>query len=206
MISLSKPNLGLSHPSKKPLTNHSLAGRCQLAGHFLQFGTVSFWLAPLWFQHKRTTGTKGRAPPHPFILPCILDQSHDFNGRNLEGRVSSSPKRGLYRGRVGELNTERERNTERVGHTGTKEATVGASSGRVFNSEGPRPLSQPLNWCWLKVSQEFASGKPSSGNRMCAFECVCVCVVCAQGNLQRRLYVSQALTGHKSGSNPIVVK
>lgn len=54
--------LGLSQPSKNPLTNHSLARRCQLAGHFLQFGTVSLWLAPLWSQHKHTTGTKGSPP------------------------------------------------------------------------------------------------------------------------------------------------
>lgn len=69
MIGLSKPNLGRSHSSKNPLTNHSLACRCQLAGHFLEFGTISLWLALLWSQHKRSTGTKGRASPPPLLLP-----------------------------------------------------------------------------------------------------------------------------------------
>lgn len=59
----------------------------------------------------------------------ILDQLHNYikpKSGSLEAEVSSSPQYGL-RGLGMEL-AEQGRNTERAGHTSTKEATVGPSS------------------------------------------------------------------------------
>ena len=59
---------------------------------------------------------------------------------------------------------EQERNTERAGCTGTKDATVGASSSGALAGPGPRPSQ--LAFELELVSQGFVRGKPGPGNRM----------------------------------------
>lgn len=95
------------------------------------------------------------------VFSPVLDQFHQCINQksgSLEAEVSSSPPSGLE-GLYEEL-VEQERNTERAGHTGTKDATVGASS------SGTKASQPAFELVLVEISQEFVSGKPSPGNRM----------------------------------------
>ena len=98
--------------------------------------------------------------PHAHIY--ILDQNK-LGGR---GFISSSARAwggGLYMGLV-----ERERNTERAGHTGTKEATVRASSSGALTWRG-RGLSSSL---WTGVNWKFPKSW-REGSRALGIGCAC---------------------------------
>lgn len=66
-----------------------------------------------------------------------------------------------------------------------------------FNPQQPRPLEQPLNWCELKVSQEFVGGKQAL-RRECEY-------VCAYMQVNKEGFILRAFRGYKSGFNPSVV-
>lgn len=122
----------------------------------------------------------------------------------MKAKVSSSQREPVAVAWKGDYSAElavQDRNTEHAGHTGTKDATVGASKSRALTHSN-RGLSSSL---WTGVSWKFPKSSPSLSEGSKRWESLVNMCVRTCSSTKEALF-SRAFRGYKSGFNPSVVQ